>query len=171
MLSGIKEAVELKWDAPYRFATSVLALLLIGSWWQRPLLTASWLLDWANADAWANGVRVADTWMLTHVIPGSPVLVVIVLLGAVPATVQGSVVPTRAAGTFWVVIALAIYVGASPAAVIVAAALGAFMRMLFTKVNTGEDFWDTGSQVLVNVVFAALWAPGILTLWAFAKSD
>lgn len=171
MLSAIKEAIELKWDAPYRVATSLLALLLIGSGFQRPLLTGSRVLQWANADTWAHGLRSADSWMLAHVIPGSTVVVVIALLVAVPATVQGGVIPTRAAGTFWVVVALAIYAATSPATIIVTAAIAALARMLFAKFAQGDDFWEAGSLVLMNVAFAALWAPGVLALWAFAKSD
>lgn len=90
---------------------------------------------------------------------------------AVPATAQGGVIPTRAAGTFWVVVALAIYAATSPATIIVTAAIAALARMLFAKFAQGDDFWETGGLVLVNVAFAALWAPGVLALWAFAKSD
>lgn len=57
--------------------------------------------------------------MLAHIISGSTVLVVIALLVAVLATVQGGVILTRAAGTFWVIIALAIYTDASPTTIIV----------------------------------------------------
>jgi hypothetical protein len=168
MIGAIKEAIDLKWDAPYRFATSAIALLIIGSRGQRPLEAAAAVVDWLGVRAWATWCIDADQWMLDHSVDGAAVVLIFVVYGATLAALQGGVLPTRAAGTFWLVAALAMYATA-PAGWIIAAVAGG---ILSRAIHAGHGVrWETGTMVALNLAFAAVYMPMVVLLWAFAKSD
>jgi hypothetical protein len=168
VISSIREAVELKWDAPYRFATSTIALLLIGSLWQLPLAAAATALNWLGAQTWADWCSEANRWMLTHNVEGAAVVLVFATYGATLAALQGGVLPTRAAGTFWLVVALAMYAATPAGWILAAVAAGILTR----AISAGRGaMWETGTMVALNLAFAAIYWPAVVLLWAFAKSD
>jgi len=168
VISAIKEAVDLKWDAPYRFAMSAIALLILCSQWERPLVAAAQLFDWLGVWAWATWCADADGWMLSHTVDGAAPVLILAIYGATLAALQGGVLPTRAAGTFWLVVALAMYAAAPASWIIGAVALGILTRAI--RAGAGAR-WETGTMVALNLAFAAIYMPAILLLWAFAKSD
>ncbi|WIB72603.1 hypothetical protein [Curtobacterium sp. MCBD17_026] len=168
MLSALKDAIELRWDAPYRLGASLVAFVLVFGGFAHPAADAGAVAGWLGAEGVAGALDTADAWLGAHLSElGSGLPGVLLTLGGL-AAYQGAEIPTRAAGTVWVAAALGTYAGIGPWGAAFSVAVGIVIRVLAAQ--SGSRLDPVGLTV-ANVGLAALWGPLAAASWLYAKGD
>ena len=169
MIDTVTGFVEKNWTRPYEVATGLLGLLLVVGGLTAPLATASGFLATLSAHTWSDALAAADTWMREHPVPDGDQLGLLGMAAAAGlAALTVSSIPTRAAGTFWAFVALAVYGGAARADMIVWVVVGLLVRFV---VEVGRTTWSDASKTagmsVVDLLLGAIWLPLVVALWIF----
>jgi hypothetical protein len=173
--SGLNLLLKARWDLPYRWLASILAIAAMVGWRSgaSALATLRDFVSTLGAQGASNWFGDADAWTRAHV--GSE-LVGILLVAAIAfgtaACYSDEVViaESRAAASVWIAIALAAY---RPAlwwwiALVSVAAAGLRICSNAAKRGGGPTVGEWILGTAVNLGAAALWLPASLGLWAFA---